>query len=97
MFVPRNHFTSGFAASQKSVGWSVCDIVCRVKNNPDLKFEVGDRVKFALRNGKIEEGVVRAVILTTKGPELNISFGPKGDLVATVNARQVLGKLPPLN
>ena len=58
---------------------------------------VGECVKFALRNGKIEEGVIRAVILTTEGPELNISFGPKGDLAATVNVRQVVEKLPPIN
>jgi hypothetical protein len=37
-----------------------------MKNSPDIKFEVGDRVKFVLPNGKIEEGTVRAVILTTK-------------------------------
>jgi hypothetical protein len=67
-----------------------------MKDNSE-RFVVGDRVKFALRNGKIEEGVVRAVILTTKGPELNISFGPKGDLAATVNARQVVEKLSPVN
>jgi hypothetical protein len=47
-----------------------------MKNVPDQKFEVGDRVKFVLRNGKIEQGVVRAVILTTSGPVLNVSFGP---------------------
>jgi|HubBroStandDraft_4_1064222.scaffolds.fasta_scaffold5243102_1 hypothetical protein len=34
-------------------------------NNPDPKFEVGDSVRFVLRNGKVEEGVVRAVIQTT--------------------------------
>jgi hypothetical protein len=66
-------------------------------SKPDERFEVGDRVKFVVRNGRIEEGVVRAVILTTKGPELNISFGPKGDLAATVNARQVVEKLPRVN
>ena len=66
-------------------------------SKPDERFEVGDRVKFVVRNGRIEEGVVRAVILTTKGPELNISFGPKGDLAATVNARQAVEKLPRVN
>jgi hypothetical protein len=60
-----------------------------MKDNPDLKFEVGDRMKFVLRNGKIEEGVVRAIIQTTGGPVLNVSFGPKGDLAASVNVRQV--------
>jgi hypothetical protein len=64
--------------------------------NSDLKFEVGDRVKFILRSGKIEEGVLRAVILTTAGPVLNVSFGPKDDLAASVNARQVVEKLPPV-
>jgi hypothetical protein len=64
-----------------------------MKKGPDLKFEVGDRVKFVLRSGKVEEGTVRAVILATSGPVLNISFGPKGDLAATVNARQVVEKL----
>jgi hypothetical protein len=68
-----------------------------MKNNPDLKFELGDRVKFVLRNGKIEEGLVKAVIQTTKGPELNISFGPKMVLAATVNVRQVAEKLPAVN
>jgi hypothetical protein len=67
-----------------------------MKDNSD-KFEVGDKVRFALRNGKIEEGVVRAVILTTTGPVLNVSFGPKLDLAATVNARQIVQKLPLLN
>ena len=68
-----------------------------MKDNSDLKFGVGDRGKFVLRNGKIEEGVVRAVIQTTGGPVLNISFGPKGDLAASLNARQVVEKLPPGN
>jgi hypothetical protein len=60
-----------------------------MKSNPDSKFEVGDRVKFVLPNGRIEEGT--AVIQTTKGATLNIAFGPKGDLSAAVNARQVVG------
>jgi hypothetical protein len=60
-------------------------------------FEVGDRVKFVLPNGKIEEGTVRAVIPTTTGSVLNIAFGAKGDLSASVGARQVIGKLPPVN
>jgi hypothetical protein len=60
------------------------------------KFEVGDRVKFVLRDGKVEEGVVREVIQTTSGPVLNVSFGPKGDLAVSVNAQQV-EKLPPIN
>lgn len=68
-----------------------------MKDKAEPKFEVGDRVKFVLRNGKIEEGVVRAVIWTTTGDVLNVSFGPKGDLAATVNARQVVEKLPPAN
>jgi len=68
-----------------------------MKNGPDQKFEVGDRVKFVLRNGKLEGGVVRAVILTTTGHVLNVSFGPKGDLAATVNARQVMEELPAVN
>jgi hypothetical protein len=68
-----------------------------MKNNPDLKFEVGDRIKFVLRSGKVEEGVVRAVIQTTAGPVLNLSFGPQLDLAASVNARQVVGKYPPVN
>jgi hypothetical protein len=46
-----------------------------MKEDSDLKFAVGDRVKFALRNGKIEEGLARAVILTTKGPVLNVRLG----------------------
>jgi hypothetical protein len=64
-----------------------------MKNHPE-KFEVGDRVKFVLRNGKIEEGVVRAVIQTTSGA---VSFGPKLDLATAVNSRQVVERLPPLN
>jgi hypothetical protein len=51
-----------------------------MKNNPE-------------QFGKVEEGVVRAVILTTKGDVLNVLFGPKLDLAATVNARQVVEKL----
>jgi hypothetical protein len=64
-----------------------------MKKDPDPKFAVGDRVRFVLRSGKIEEGTVRAVILTTNGPVLNVSFGPKGDLAGSVNARQVVEKL----
>jgi hypothetical protein len=64
-----------------------------MKKDPDQKFFVGDKVKF----GRIEEGTVRAVIQTTAGPVSNISFGPKGDLAASVNARQVVEKLPPVN
>jgi hypothetical protein len=64
-------------------------------NNPELKFEVGvsRKIRTSLR-GKIEQGVVRAVIPTTSGVTLNVSFGPKGDLAASVNAKQVVGKLP---
>jgi hypothetical protein len=58
------------------------------KDSADQKFEVGDRVKFVLRSGKIEEGVIRAVILTTAGPALNVSFGPTLDLAASVNTRR---------
>jgi hypothetical protein len=58
-----------------------------MKNDPGLKFEVGDRVKFVLHSGKIEEGVVRAVIQTTGGIVLNVSE----------NAKEVVEKLPPLN
>jgi hypothetical protein len=68
-----------------------------MKNTPDLKFEVGDRINFVLPNGKIEEGVVKAVFETTAGPRLNVAFGAKGDLSASVGARQLIGKLPPLN
>jgi hypothetical protein len=56
----------------------------------DTTFEVGDRVKFVLRSGEVADGVVRAVTQTTHGAMLNISFGPKGDLAASVNARQVV-------
>jgi hypothetical protein len=78
-------------------GRALRDIVLPVENNPDLKFIVGDRIRFVLRSGKIEEGTDRAVIQTTAGAELNVAFGPKGDLVATLNARQVVEKLPPVN
>jgi hypothetical protein len=63
--------------------------------NPNVKFEVGDRVKFVPRLGHVEEGVILAVFETTAGIELNIAFG-KG-LSACVNARQVVQKLPPAN
>jgi hypothetical protein len=56
-----------------------------------------NRSHMLLRNGKLGEGVVRAVIQTTAGPVLNVSFGPKLDLAASVNARQVVEKLPPVN
>jgi hypothetical protein len=62
---------------------------------PDPKFEVGDRIKFVLPSGKIEEGVVKAVFETTAGMQLNVAFGK--DLSASVSARQVVGKLPPVN
>ena len=39
---------------------------------------------------------MRAVIKTTAEDQLNISFGPKGDLAASENARQVVEKLPPV-
>jgi hypothetical protein len=57
---------------------------------PDTTFEVGDRVKFVLRSGEVADGMVRAVTQTTHGAMLNISFGRKGDLAASVNARQVV-------
>jgi|HubBroStandDraft_6_1064221.scaffolds.fasta_scaffold00996_3 hypothetical protein len=68
-----------------------------MKNPPEQKFEVGERISFVLPNGKIEEGVVKAVFETTAGPPLNVAFGAKGDLSASVGARQVIGKLPPVN
>jgi hypothetical protein len=47
-----------------------------MKDNLELKFEVGDRIKFVLRNGKVEEGVVRAV--------RNRSFKPRGESLRDV-------------
>jgi hypothetical protein len=32
-----------------------------MKINSDLEFEVGDRIKFALPSGRIEEGIVKSV------------------------------------
>jgi hypothetical protein len=66
-----------------------------MKNNPDLKFAVGDRIKFVLHAGSIEEGIVKVVFEKTSGTQLNVAFGK--DLSASVNARQVIGKLPPVN
>jgi hypothetical protein len=66
-----------------------------MKNNSDLKFEIGDRITFVLPSGKIEEGIVKAVSPTTRGAQLNVAFGK--DLSASVNAKQVVGKIPPLN
>ena len=66
-----------------------------MKNNPDLKFAVGDRIKFVLPSGSIEEGIVKVVFEKTSGTQLNVAFGK--DLSASVNARQVIGKLPPVN
>jgi len=66
-----------------------------MKSPPDQRFEVGDRIKFVLPNDKIEEGTIKAVFETTKGSQLNVAFGK--DLSASVNARQVVGKLPPVN
>jgi hypothetical protein len=68
-----------------------------MKNNPDLKFQVGDRIKFVLPSGSIEEGIVKAVFQTTTGTQLNVAFGAKGDLSASVGVRQVIGKLPAVN
>jgi hypothetical protein len=61
---------------------------------PDLKFEVGDRVKFFARLGHVEEGVILTVFETTAGTQLNIAFG-KG-LSASVSPRAILEKLPPI-
>jgi len=38
-----------------------------MKNNQDSKFEIGDRIKFVLPSGSIEEGIVnvKAVFETT--------------------------------
>jgi hypothetical protein len=58
---------------------------------PDLKFEVGDRVKFFVRLGHVEEGVILTVFETTAGTQLNIAFG-KG-LSASVSPRAILEKL----
>jgi hypothetical protein len=68
-----------------------------MKDNHEPKIEVGDRIKFVLPNGKIEEGVVKAVFETTTVTQMNVAFGAKSDLSASVNARQVVGKLPPVN
>ena len=65
--------------------------------NQDLKFEVGDRIKFVLPSGKIEEGLAKAVFETTTGTQMNVAFGVKGDLSASVGARQVIGKLRAVN
>jgi hypothetical protein len=54
-------------------------------------------VKFALRSGAIEEGIVKAVFETTSGTQLDVAFGAKSDLSASVNSRQIIGKLPPVN
>ena len=62
--------------------------------NGDLKFKVGDRVKFVVRHGHLEEGVILAVFETTAGTQFNIAFG-KG-LSATVSSRAVLEKLSPV-
>jgi hypothetical protein len=59
----------------------------------NLKFEVGDLVKFVLRNGKIEEGVLCAVIKTTAGVQLNIAFGM--GLIASVKRGQIVEKTFP--
>ena len=61
----------------------------------NVKFQVGDRVKFVPRLGHVEERFILAVFETTAGTELNIAFG-KG-LSACVNARQVVQKLPPVS
>jgi hypothetical protein len=61
----------------------------------ELKFEVGDRVKFLVRLGQAQEGVILDVVETPAGTQLNITFG-KGQS-ALVSARLVLEKLPPAN
>jgi hypothetical protein len=53
------------------------DNVCPMKNNPDLKFAVGERIKFVLPSGSIEEGIVKAVFEKTTGTQLNVAFGSK--------------------
>jgi hypothetical protein len=57
------------------------------------KFEVGDKVKVVLCSGSIQEGIVKAVLVTTAGVQLNVAFGEY--LAASVNAREVVEKLPP--
>jgi hypothetical protein len=59
--------------------------------NGDKKFEVGDTVKVILCYGSIQEGIVKAVVETTAGVQLNVSFGEY--LAASVSARQVVEKL----
>jgi hypothetical protein len=64
----------------------------------DLRVAITNPFDEDCRNGKvIEDGEKRVVIPTTKGPVLNVSFGPNGDLAASVNARQVVEKLAPFN
>jgi hypothetical protein len=52
----------GERAKQRTYGIRCC---AGDMNDNSEKFEVGDRAKFVLRNGKIEEGTVRAVQNTT--------------------------------
>jgi hypothetical protein len=64
-------------------------------NSPDGKLKVGDRVTFVLPNGDFAAGIVKAVLETTSGTQVNISYG-KG-LSVSVNIQRVLAKLFPVN
>lgn len=57
----------------------------KLKNNSDLKFAVGDRIKFVLPSGTIEGGTVKAAFEKTTGTQLNVAYVK--DLSASVNAR----------
>ena len=57
-----------------------------VKKN-DKSVAVGDRVQVNLHHGKLEEGIVKAIITRTDGLRYQIDLG--GDKTALVHERQI--------
>jgi hypothetical protein len=45
------------------------------KKEPSRQFEVGDKIKVNLHNGKIEDAAVRAVVQHEDGLKLQVDFG----------------------
>jgi hypothetical protein len=57
------------------------------KKDKDKPVAVGDRVQVNLHNGKLEEGIVKAIITRTDGLHYQIDLG--GDRTALIHERQI--------
>jgi len=58
-----------------------------VAKKNDKSVAVGDRVKVNLHHGRLEEGIVKAIITHTDGLRYQIDLG--GDRTALVHERQI--------